>query len=151
MSVWASFILDKAVSSTRTGAGQVKDIIRTYVWAVLGAQVQTQTAILETVPAFGALKQFLGKVEDSITPAVDLPNSIARSQDFLQYGANKVDDVFGFELYMALSDVDLRVGKFSGYNSFIIIAAEKQTWASIQKQMLTQGETSLNKSISSST
>ena len=138
MSVWPSFILDKSVSSTRTGGGQVKDIIRTYVWAALGAQVQTQISILETFPAFGAHKQFLGNVEDFITSAVDLPNSIARSQGFLQYGANKVDDLFGIELYMGLSDVDLRVGKFSGYNSLIVIAAEKQTWASIQKQMLTQ-------------
>ena len=123
---------------TRAGIEQVKDKIRTYVSAVFGAQVQTRTSLLGTVTAFGAHKHLLSNVEDFINCAVDLPSSIAQFQYFLLHAANKVHYVFGIGLDMPPSDMDLRVDKFSGYNSLIAIAAEKQTWVSIQKQMLTQ-------------
>lgn len=35
--------------------------------------------------------------------------------------------MFGLGLYMAPSDMDLRIGQISGYNNLIMIASEKQT------------------------
>ena len=80
-----------------------------------------------TGTAFDAQKQFLANVDDAINSAVDLPSSIARFQDVLQYANSKVDFVFGLGLYMAPSDMDLRVGQISGYNNLIVIASDKQT------------------------
>jgi hypothetical protein len=124
---WSTFILDKSEGFTRAGVERVNDSIRTYVWAVLGAQAQTRTSILGTGTAFDAQKQFLANVEDAINSAVDLPGSIARFQDILKYANSKVDFVFGLGLYMAPSDMDLHIGQLIGYNNLIMIASGEQT------------------------
>ncbi len=41
----------------------------------------------------------------------------------LQYDKSKVNFVFGMGLYMAPSDMRLRINKITGYNNEIIIAA----------------------------
>lgn len=123
----ATFILEKSEGFTRAGVERLNESIRTYVWAILGAQSQTRTSILGTGTAFDAQKQYLADVEDAINSAVDLPGSIARFQNVLQYASSKVDFVCGLGLYMAPSDMDLRVGQISGYNNLIVIASEKHT------------------------
>lgn len=124
--IWAAFILDKSEGFTRPGVERLNDSIRTYVWALLSAQARTRTSILGRGTAFDAQKQFLANVDDAISSPVDLPTSISRYQDVLQYARSKVDFAFGCGLYMAPSDMNLRVGKIVGYNNEIIIATENQ-------------------------
>jgi len=123
---WTTFILDKSTGFTRPGVERLNDSIRTYVWAIIGAQTQTRTRILGAGTAFDAQKQFLVNVEDAISSPVDLPSAIKRYQDILQYASSKVDYVFGIGLYMAPSDMQLRINQIVGYNNEIIIATEHE-------------------------
>jgi hypothetical protein len=123
---WSRFIPDKSEGFTRAGVERLNDSIRTYIWAILGAQAQTRTGILGTGTAFDAQKQFLANVEDAISSPVDLPAAIKRYQAVLQYAASRVDFVFGIGLYMAPSNMELHVGKIAGYNNEIIVATKDQ-------------------------
>ena len=74
------FILDKSEDLTQAGVECLNDSIRTYVWAILGAQAQTRSNILTAGTGFDAQKQFLANVEDAIASPVDIPSSISRYQ-----------------------------------------------------------------------
>ena len=123
---WKSFILNKSDGFTRPGVARLNDSIRNYVWAILGAQGQTRTDILGAGKAIDAQKQFLANVEDAIESPVDIPSSISRYQEVLQYARSEVNFTFGEDLYMAPGDLRLRVGKIAGYNNKIIIATGAQ-------------------------
>ena len=68
------FILDKSEGFTQAGVERLNDLIRTYVWAILGAQAQTRSNILKAGTGFDAQKQFLANVEDAIASPVDIPS-----------------------------------------------------------------------------
>ena len=124
---WKTFILNKSDGFTHPGVERLNDSIRTYVWAILGAQAQTRTCILGAGAAFDAQKQFLANVEDAISSPVDLPSAISCYQDVLQYARSEVDFSFGVSLYMAPGNMLLRVGKVTGYNNEIVIATDAQS------------------------
>jgi len=124
---WGTFMLGKSDGFTRPGVERLNDSIRTYVWAILGAQAQTRTGILGTGTAFDAQKQFLANIEDTISSPVDLSSAIRSYQDVLQYAGSEVNYSFGVGLYMAPSNMLLRVGSVVGYNNLIIIATESQS------------------------
>jgi hypothetical protein len=122
MSAIGSFVLDYSDGFTQAGVARINDSIRTYAWAILGTQAQAKSSILGTGTAFDAQKQFLADIEDAINSAVDLPDSITRYQNTLQYARSKVDYVVGQGLYMIPSDMDLHIDTFNGYNNLIVIA-----------------------------
>ena len=124
---WRTFILNKSDGFTHSGVERLNDSIRTYVWAILGAQSQTRTGILGSGTAFDAQKQFLANIEDAISSPVDLPSAISRYQDVLQYARSEVNFSFGTGLYMAPSNMLLRVGNVAGYNNLIIVATDAQS------------------------
>ena len=123
---WSSFILDKSQGFTAPGVERLNDSIRTYVWAILGAQAQTRSGILRAsdygTTSFDAQKQFMANVEDAISSPVDIPSAIERYQSVLQNASSKVDYTFGIGLYMAPSDMRLHIGTIAGYNNQIVIA-----------------------------
>ena len=88
---WTTFILDTSEGFTQAGVERLSDSIRTYVWAILGAQAQTCSNILKAGTGFDAQKQFLANVEDAIASPVDIPSSIARYQKTLQYASTPLD------------------------------------------------------------
>jgi hypothetical protein len=122
LSVIGSFVPDGGMGFTQAGVERLNDSIRTYVWAILGAQSQARSSILGTGKAFDAQKQFLANVEDAINSEVDLPSSIERYQSTLQYAKSKVDYVVGIGLYIIPSNMDLFIGTINGYNNLIVIA-----------------------------
>ena len=65
-------------------------------------------------------------MEDAIASPVDLPTAIERYQKVLQYAGTVVNFAFGMGLYMAPSDMLLRIGRMSGYNNEIVIATPAQ-------------------------
>ena len=119
------FIPDKSEGFTQAGVERLNDSIRTYVWAILGAQAQTRSNILRVGTGFDAQKQFLANVEDAIASPVDIPSSIARYQKTLQYASTPLDYVFGLGLYPAPSDMTLHPGNVKGYNNEIVIAGSE--------------------------
>ena len=126
---WKTFILDKSEGFTHPGVERLNDSIRTYVWAILGAQAQTRTGILTlrgNTTSFDAQKQFLANIKDAISSPVDLPSAISRYQDVLQYAGSEVNFAFGIGLYMAPADMLLRVGSTAGYNNEIVVATADQ-------------------------
>ena len=134
---WTMFIPDKSEGFTQAGVERLNDSIRTYVWAVLGAQVQTRSNILKAGTGFDAQKQFLANVEDAIASPADIPSSIARYQKTLQYASTPLDFVFGLGLYLALSDMTLHPGNVQGYNNdgFVEVLPDfKLKWTSAHTQ-----------------
>ena len=119
---WSSFVLDNSQGFTAPGVERLNDSIRTYVWAILGAQAQTRSEILGAGTSFDAQKQFQANIEDAISSSVDIPSAIERYQSVLQNASSKVDYTFGIGLYMAPSDMRLHIGSVAGYNDEIIIA-----------------------------
>ncbi len=97
------------------------------MWAILGAQAQTHSGILGAGTTFHAQKQFMANVEDAISSPVDLPLAIRCYQDVLQYARSEVNFSFGTGLYMAPSNMLLRVGNVVGYNNLIIVATDAQS------------------------
>ena len=98
---WTMFVLGKSEGFTQAGVERLNDSIRTYVWTILGAQAQTRSNSLKTVPGFDAHKQFLADIEDVIASPVDIPRSISRYQKTLQYASTPLDFVFGTGLYLS--------------------------------------------------
>ena len=117
---WTTFILDKSDGFTRPGVERINESIRTYCWAILGSQSQIKSDIFGVGSAFDAQKQFLANTEDAIQSPVDLPSQITRYQNAFKYARIKVDYIFGFGLYMAPSNMELRIGTIQGYNNKII-------------------------------
>ena len=119
---WTTFVLNKSEGFTQTGVERLNDSIRTYVWAILGAQAQTRSNILKTGTGFDAQKQFLVDIEDAIASPVDIPSGISRYQKTLHYASTSLDFVFGIGLYLSPSDMALHPGNIQGYNNEIQIA-----------------------------
>ena len=122
---WTTFTLDKSDGFMQAGVERLNDSIRTCVWAILGAQAQTHSNILEPGMGFDAQKQFLANFEDAIASPIDIPSSIARYQKTLQYASTPLDYVFGIGLYLAPSDMALHPGNVQGYNNEIVIAGSE--------------------------
>ena len=123
---WTTFILDQSKGFTQPGVERLNDSIRTYVWTLLAAQSQTRTNIIGTGTAFDAQKQYHTDLEDAINSPTDLQGSIKRFEDTLRYASSKVDYVFGVGLYMAPSDLELKIGRINNYNNNIVIATETE-------------------------
>ena len=130
---WTMFIPDKSEGFTQAGVERLNDSIRTYVWAILGAQAQTRSNILKAGTGFDAQKQFLANVEDAIASPVDIPSSTARYQKTPQYASTPLDFVFGLGLYLAPSDMTLHPGNVQGCNNEIVIADPKQPSATTRE------------------
>ena len=82
---WTMFVLDKSEGFTQAVVDRLNDSIRTYVWAILGAQAQRRSNNLKTGAGFDAQKLFLANIEDAIASPVDIPSSIFRYQKTLMH------------------------------------------------------------------
>ena len=119
---WKGFILDESEGFTDIGVEKINDSIRTYVYAILGAQGQTKSSILASGTGIDARRQFLNIIEDCINAPTDLQSSINRYQDSLQYAGTSLNFALGENLYLIPSDMNLRIGNYVGYNNNIQIA-----------------------------
>ena len=119
---WTTFVLDKLEGFNQAGVERLNESIRTYVWAILGAQTQARSNILKTGTGFDAQKQLLANIEEAIASPVDIPSSIARYQKTLGYASTSLDLVYGIGLYLMPSDMALHPGNVQGYNNEIQIA-----------------------------
>ena len=63
---FVNLILDQTQGFTHAGVERLNDSIRTYVWAILGAQAEERTPILGSGATFTAQKKFLEKFSAAI-------------------------------------------------------------------------------------
>jgi len=119
---FVDFMLDQTMGFTHAGVERLNDSIRTYVWAILGAQDQERTPILGSGTAFTAQKMFLTNISAAIEQAEE--TSVSKYQSVLQYARGKLDFVVGEQLYMCPSDMTLTLlsAHISGYNNEILVA-----------------------------
>ena len=124
-SSFLDFMLDQTNGFTHAGVERLNDSIRTYVWAILGAQDKERTPILGSGTAFTAQKRFLTNVEAAIQQAEETP--VTKYQSVLQYARGKLDFVIGEQLYICPSDMTLTLlsAHISGYNNEILVATKK--------------------------
>jgi len=121
---FVGFMLDQTMGFTHAGVEWLNDSIRTYVWAILGAQNQERTPILGSGTAFTAQKAFLANTSAAIQQAGE--TSVTKYQSVLQYARGKLDFVIGEQLYMCPSDMTLTLlsAHISGYNNEILVATK---------------------------
>ena len=121
---FVDFMLDQTQGFTHAGVERLNDSIRTYVWAILGAQDQERTPILGSGTAFTAQKRFLANISAAIEQAEE--TSVTKYQSVLQYACGKLDFVIGEQLYMCPSDMTLTAlsAHISGYNNEILVATQ---------------------------
>ena len=98
-----------------------------YVWAILGAQAQARSNIMKPRTGLDAQRQFLENVKAAIDSPVDIPASIERYQNTLQYASTPLDFVFGIGPYLSPSDMVLHPENIQGYNNKIVIAGTDAT------------------------
>ena len=64
---WTGFMLEKSDEFTRAGIERINDSIRTYIYCLLGTQVQARTSIIgQSGTSPDAQKQFIKNFEDAI-------------------------------------------------------------------------------------
>ncbi len=121
---FVGFMLDQTQGFTHAGVERLNDSIRTYVWAILGAQDQERTPILGSGTAFTAQKRFLTSIAAAIQQAEETP--VTKYQSVLQYARGKLDFVIGEQLYMCPSDMTLTLlsAHISGYNNAILVGTK---------------------------
>lgn len=81
--------------------------------------MQTRANIIGIGTECGAQTQFLSSLEDAMASPVDIPRSISRYQDVLEYARSKVDYVCGYDLTMSPTDMVLRISQIERYNNLI--------------------------------
>ena len=126
---WKTFIIAKSKGFTTPGVTRLNDSIRTYIWAILSAQVQTYSNIVGpggTGTPLEAQKQYLFNVERAIMAEESIYREIKRYQRDLGKSGYMVNFSLGIGLYMIPSDMLLHLGKIMGYNNNIITATDEQ-------------------------
>jgi hypothetical protein len=122
---WNRFILQKSIGFTRAGIERLNDSIRTYVYCILGAQVQARTAIIGQIGTSpDAQKQFIKNFEDAIYANLSIPDSIDRYQNAINNSHSKLDFAIGSGLYMIPSNLVMQIGSLDNYNNNILIATD---------------------------
>ena len=122
---WTRFILQKSNGFTRAGIERINDSIRTYIYCILGAQVQARTAIIgQSGTSPDAQKQFVKNIYDSIYADLSIPDSIERYQNAINNTHSKLDFAIGSGLYMIPSDLIMKIGSLDNYNNNILIATD---------------------------
>jgi len=107
------------------GNCKAKRLIRTYVYCILGAQVQARTAIIgQSGTSPDAQKQFVKNFEDAISANLTIPDSIVRYQNAINNSHSKLDFAIGSGLYMMPSDLVMKIGSLDDYNNNILIASD---------------------------
>jgi len=123
---WTRFLLEKSVGFTRAGIARLNDSIRTYIYCLLGAQVQARTAIIgQSGTSPDAQKQFVKNFEDAIYASLSIPDSIERYQNAINNSHSKLDFAIGSGLYMMPSDLVMKIGSLENYNNNIRIATDE--------------------------
>ena len=116
---WASFMLKESEGFTKAGIIRLNDTIRTYVYALLGAQAQVRRPIIGTGTALDAQKQFLVIMENTINQMHSLPDMIKRYEDAITQTHARLNFALSPDLYLLPGNLVFDTGTIVGYNNNI--------------------------------
>jgi len=120
---WTRFIPKTGKGLTRAGMVRINESIRTYIYCVLGSQVLTRSPVIgQSGLSFGAQKEFLALVEDSISTPKGIPDSISRYQDVVSKSRTRLNYVVAPGLYLMSDNLVTHMPNIPGYNNDLIIA-----------------------------
>ena len=109
------------------GLYKISESVRAYAYLILSSQASARSGIVaNTVSALTAQSDFLNNFENVVNCRVDIREDIKRYQDTLSYASSKVDYSMGQNIYMLLSDMNLKIRLGTvGYNNKILVSDEK--------------------------
>ena len=82
---WTRFMLEKSDGFKRAGIERIIDSIRTFIYCLLGAQVQARTSIIsQSGTSHDAQKKIIKTFEDAINVNLSILDSIERYQKIIK-------------------------------------------------------------------
>lgn len=113
-----TFILEESQGFTGAGIDRLQEPITTYINVILGSEAEMSTTITGRGRPFSAQKQFLGEVV--ITFTVDLQRAVQGYQNYLSYASSELDYGFGYNLYLAPSDMQFHIVDIKEYSKLLV-------------------------------
>ena len=109
------------------GLYKILESVRAYAYLILSFQAFARSGIVgNTASALTAQSAFLNNFEIVVNQRVDVREDIKRYQNTLSYTSSKVDYSVGQNIYMLLSDMNLKIRSGTvGYNNKILVSDEK--------------------------
>ena len=121
------WIIEKSVGCTDVGLLKIPESVRAYAYLILSSQASARSGIVgNTASALTAQAAFLNNFENVVNRRVDIREDIKHYQDTLSYASSKVDYSVGQNIYMLLSDMNLKIKTGTvWYNNKILVSDEK--------------------------
>ena len=121
------WMIEKSDGFTDVGLYKILESVRAYAYLILSFQASARSGIVgNTVSALTAQSAFLNNFENVVNRKVDIREDIKCYQDTLSYAPSKVDYSVGQNIYMLLSDMNLKIRSGTvGYNNKILVSHEK--------------------------
>ena len=120
-------MIEKSVGFTDIGLYRISESVRAYAYLILSSQASARSSIVgNTVSTLTAQSAFLNNFENVVNHRVNIQEDIKHYQDTLSYASSKVDYGIGENIYMLLSDMNLKIRSGTvRYNDKILVSDEK--------------------------
>ena len=117
-------IIEKSGGFTDVGLLETSESVRAYAYLILSSQTSARSGILaNTVNALTAHSAFLDNFENVVNLRVDIRKDIKHYQDTVSYVSSKVDHRVRQNIYMLLSDMNLKIKTGTvRYNNKILVS-----------------------------
>ena len=121
------WIIEKSDGFTNVGLYRISESVRAYAYLTLSSQASARSSIVgNTTSALTAQPAFLNNFEDIVNRRVNIQEDIKHYQGTLSYASSKVNYSVGENIYMLLSNMNLKIRSGTvGYNKKILNSAEK--------------------------
>ena len=118
------WIIETSVGFTDVGLLKISESVRAYAYLILSSQVSARSSIVgNSASALTAQSAFLNNFENVVNRRVDSQEDIKHYQDTLSYASSKVDYSVGENLFMLLSNIELKIKTGTvRYNNKILIS-----------------------------
>ena len=121
------WIIEKSEDFTDVGFYRIAESIRAYAFLILSLQASAgSSTVANKASALTAQSAFLNSFENVVNHRVNIQEDIKRYQDTLSYSSSKVNYSVGENIYMLLSDMNLKIRLGTvRYNNKIFVSDEK--------------------------
>ena len=121
------WIIEKSDGFIDVDLLKISASVRAYTYLILSSQAPARSEIVgNTTSALTAQSAFLNNFENVVNRRVDIREDFKPYQDTLSYASSKVDYSVGKNIYMLLSDMNLKIRSGTvRYNNKILISNEK--------------------------